>query len=128
MDADDLERLARTYWSFLSRVTLGLVRVHYTDDGAIRRAALAPFKLLRFHAPEYEIEGDRGIVRWRISDGVLVAKPRRDGYLEIDVRRWTSDAPGQARVHVEVEVANFYPASRAPSRAGSTPTRSRAST
>src|SRR6266851_2476865 len=25
-----LERLARTYWRFLSRVTLGLIRVHYT--------------------------------------------------------------------------------------------------
>src|SRR3954469_7520322 len=26
-----LERLARTYWRFLTRATLGLVRVYYTD-------------------------------------------------------------------------------------------------
>ena len=26
-----LERLARTYWRYLSRVTLGLIRVDYTD-------------------------------------------------------------------------------------------------
>ena len=27
----NLERLARTYWKYLSRVTLGLIRVEYTD-------------------------------------------------------------------------------------------------
>ena len=26
-----LERLARTYWRFLTRVTLGLIRVRYTE-------------------------------------------------------------------------------------------------
>ncbi len=29
-----LERLARTYWKYLSRVTLGLIRVAYTNDRA----------------------------------------------------------------------------------------------
>ena len=33
-----LERLARTYWKYLSRVTLGLIRVEYTDDRAGGRA------------------------------------------------------------------------------------------
>jgi hypothetical protein len=104
-----LERLARTYWKYLSRVTLGLVRVEYTETE--RRVVLLrrPLVLLRFRAPEYEISGDRGIVRWRIRDGVLVAK-RDEGYLEIDVRRCPSDRPGCAKAHVEVEVANFYPA------------------
>ena len=32
-----LERLARTYWKYLSRVTLGLIRVAYTADRARRR-------------------------------------------------------------------------------------------
>jgi hypothetical protein len=100
----NLERLARTYWRYLSRVSLGLIRVEYTETE--RRVVLLrrPFVLLRFRAPEYEISGDRGIVRWRIRDGVLVAK-RDEGYLEIDVRR-----TGPAEAHVEVEVANFYPA------------------
>jgi hypothetical protein len=103
-----LERLARTYWKFLSRVSLGLIRVEYADSE--RRVVLLrrPFVLLRFHAPDYETSENRGIVRWRIKDGVLVAK-RDEGYLEIDVRRCPSDRPGYEQAHVEVEVANFYP-------------------
>ncbi len=67
--------------------------------------------LLRFHAPEYSMTAERGIVRWRIRDGLLVArKGRGDGYLEIDVRRGPADEPGRATLHVEVEVASFYPA------------------
>ena len=68
-----------------------------------------PFVLLRFHAPEYDISDGRGIVQWQIQDGLLVSK-RNEGYLEIDVKRMESDRQGYARVHVEVEVANFYPA------------------
>jgi hypothetical protein len=103
-----LERLARTYWKYLSRVSLGLIRVEYTPDE--RRVVLLrrPFVLLRFRAPEYEITDGRGIVRWRIKDGVLVAK-HDQGYLEIDVRRTEADKPGYESAHVEVEVANFYP-------------------
>jgi len=103
-----LERLARTYWKFLSRVSLGLIRVEYTESE--RRVVLLrrPFVLLRFRAPEYEITDGRGIVRWRIKDGVLVAK-RDEGYLEIDVRRTDPGKTGYDQAHVEVEVANFYP-------------------
>ena len=104
-----LERLARTYWKYLSRVTLGLIRVEYTPTD--RRVVLLrrPFTLLRFRAPEYTIRDGRGIVRWRIKDGVLVAKSDQ-GYLEIDVRRMEPEEPGTDQAHVEVEVANFYPA------------------
>jgi hypothetical protein len=104
-----LERLARTYWKFLSRVSLGLIRVEYTADERAVVLIARPFVLLRFHAPEYELSSQRGIVRWRIRDGVLVAQ-RDHGHLEIDVRRCPSDRPGYARAHVEVEVSNFYPA------------------
>jgi hypothetical protein len=71
-----------------------------------------PLKLLTFDAPEYETSATRGIVRWRIQKGLLVAPAGRegDGYLEIDVRLLECDVPGKARVNVEVEVANFYPA------------------
>jgi hypothetical protein len=103
-----LERLARTYWRFLSRCTLGIVRVRYRPDGRdVTAFGLIP--LLTFEEPEYEMDGDRGIVRWRIEKGILVATPH-EGYLEIDVQRCPADEPGKARVHVEVEVANFYPA------------------
>jgi hypothetical protein len=104
-----LERLARTYWKYLSRVTLGLIRVEYAKTERRVVFLRRPFVLLRFRAPEYEMGGGRGIVRWRIRDGVLVARPDQ-GHLEIDVRREPSERPGYARAHVEVEVANFYPA------------------
>src|SRR5918999_784876 len=104
-----LERLARTYWKFLSRVSLGLIRVEYTPTE--RRVVLLrrPFVLLRFRAPEYDISQGRGIVRWRIRDGVLVAKEDH-GYLEIDVHRTDPGRDGYDQAHVEVEVASFYPA------------------
>jgi hypothetical protein len=106
-----LERLARTYWSFLTRATFGLVRVYYTDRERFVCLLFRPFKLLTFHAPEYEMDSSRGVVRWRIASGVLVARRghQGDGYLEIDVQRRPA-GPGQVIVHVEVEVANFFPA------------------
>jgi hypothetical protein len=107
-----LERLARTYWRFLSRATLGLVRVYYTEGERYLCLLFRPFKLITFDAPEYEMDAERGVVRWRIVRGLLVARHGhdRDGYLEIDVRRRPAKRPGCVNVEVEVEVANFYPA------------------
>jgi hypothetical protein len=106
-----LERLARTYWRFLTRVTLGLVRVRYSESERSVVLLGAPLKLLTFSAPEYEIEADRGVVRWRVQRGLLVAKRGRGGggHLQIDVRRLPEQHEGWAKVEVEVEVANFYP-------------------
>jgi hypothetical protein len=58
------------------------------------------------------VSADRGVVRWRIRKGLLVDRRGHegDGFLEIDVRRRPSDEPGRGKVHVEVEIANFYPA------------------
>jgi hypothetical protein len=108
----NLENLGRTYWRFLSRVTLGLIRVVY---GANERSVVLlarPLKLLRFEAPEYVMEHDHGTIRWRIRDGLLVARGGRGcGYLALDVRREVAAEPdAQAHVRIELEVANFYPA------------------
>ena len=107
-----LERLARTYWRFLTRATLGLVRVFYTDRERFVCLLIRPIKLLTFQAPEYEMDERRGVVRWRIERGVLVARRghRGDGYLEIDVQRRPAPQDGRVTVDIEVEVANFYPA------------------
>ncbi len=101
----NLERLARTYWRFLTRVTLGLVRVRYSHGERSLVLLARPLKLLTFAAPEYEMETGRALVRWRIERGLLVARRGRgDGYLQIAVRRDPS------LLHVEVEVEGFYPA------------------
>ena len=70
-----LERLAQTYWRYLSRWTLGLVRVTYDEHGPAVVLLRRPLVLLAFKTPEYEMSSDRGIVRWRIDRGVLVAAP-----------------------------------------------------
>jgi len=106
-----LERLARTYWRFLTRVTLGLIRVRYSEQERSVVLLASPLKLLTFLAPEYEMNRERGLVRWRIARGLLVSRRGRNGrgYLQIEVRRRAGEDPRHARLHVEVEVANFYP-------------------
>ena len=83
-----LERLARTYWRFLTRISLGLLRVLYTDDSrevvvltpAVRAAALPQARV--------RDEADCGTVTWRIERGLLVAPSGRgDGYLRLTVER-----------------------------------------
>ncbi|MDQ6606245.1 MAG: hypothetical protein M3Z06_06810 [Actinomycetota bacterium] len=121
VSADDLERLwsptnlenlARTYWYFLSRVTLGLIRVIY-GQGERRVVLLGrPLTLLRFAAPEYGLEADHGKVTWQIQGGMLVARTGREsgGFLALDVQRCPGvDENGQSKLLIEVEVSNFYP-------------------
>lgn len=108
-----LERLARTYWRFISRVTLGLIRVCYSEHERFVVLIARPLKLFTFQAPEYEMDAMHGLVRWRIARGLLVARRGRGqgGYLQIAVRRYPAEPEAQrGRLHVEVEVANFYPA------------------
>jgi hypothetical protein len=106
-----LERLARTYWRFLERVSLGVLRVLYTQSGREIVLLRRPLVLLRFFAPEYEIQPDGGSVTWQINRGLLVAPGGRGkGHLRISVRR-TPEAAGAEQVSVSVtsEVASFYP-------------------
>jgi hypothetical protein len=110
-----LERLARTYWRFLTRMSLGLLRVRYAAEGREIVLIGPPFVLITFHPPDYEIEGDGGTVTWRIKHGLLVAPTgRTKGYLRLSVKR----PPADGQEHhgsdlitgtVTSEVANFYP-------------------
>ena len=106
-----LERLARTYWSFLSRFSLGLIRVLYSDDSREVVFLTRPFVLLRFHKPEYEIDADGGSVTWPIDRGVLVARRGRGrGFLRLGVRREpVADGADEVTLLVSSEVVNFYP-------------------
>jgi hypothetical protein len=108
----NLENLARTYWRFLTRVTLGLIRVVYGSNERSVVFLVRPLTLLRFKAPEYSLEDGHGNVRWQIQGGLLVARAGRGcGFLSLDVRREPDDTSRpEATLHIEVEVANFYPA------------------
>lgn len=110
-NAANLENLARTYWRFLSRATLGLVRVIYGEQERRVVLLIRPLTLLRFTAPEYELESDHGRVTWWIKDGLLVARSGRNGSgkLSLLVARDGTRVGGMAAVQVQVEVANFYP-------------------
>ena len=121
----NLENLARTYWRFLSRVTLGLIRVKYTADSRSVVLLGRPLTLLRFGAPEYTIEDDHGPVRWPIRDGLLVARAGRgSGFLgstcDASRRGRRGATRGPATCSIEVEVANFYPSISRASRSRST--------
>lgn len=106
------ERLERTYWRHLSRCTLGLIRVLYDDAGRSVVLLARRLVLLRFTAPRFELDARRGVVRWGIARGALVARAGRDagGSLQIAVTRREPIDAATARVHVEVEVAEFLPA------------------
>jgi len=111
--------LARTYWRFLTRISLGMLRVLYTPTSRAVVLFGRPLTLLRFYAPEYETSADCGIVTWRIDRGLLVAPPGRGkGWLRITVRRPpesllpddpTTTADDFTTVRVSSEVASFYP-------------------
>jgi len=106
-----LERLARTYWRWLSKISLGLLRIVYAPDSRRIVFLTPPLTLLRFRAPEYEIEPDSGSVTWRIERGLLVAPPGRDkGWLRITVTRPDDLSGDEVTAHVSSEVGNFYPA------------------
>jgi hypothetical protein len=102
----NLENLGRTYWLFLTKVTLGFIRVIYSEHSRRVVFLTKPFTLLRFEKPEYEFEPDHGKVSWKIRDGLLVARSGRGcGHLALDVTR-----EGPAQLRITVEVSNFYPA------------------
>jgi hypothetical protein len=106
-----LERLARTYWRWLSKISLGMLRVVYTPTTRRIVFLTPPFTLLRFNAPEYETDANRGVVTWRIERGLLVAPPGRgDGFLRITVTRPADTEGEEVTARISSEVANFYPA------------------
>ena len=114
-----LERLARTYWRYLAKISLGALRVLYGESHRDVVLIARPLVLLRFSAPEYELTPRRGTVTWRIQRGLLVAPAGRGrGYLRISVERPAEPAAGpdegpadagEATAIVRSEVASFYP-------------------
>jgi hypothetical protein len=110
---EHLERLARAYWRWISRVTLSLVRVVYAPESRSVVLLTRRLPLLEFGLPEYDLAADHGCITWRIRRGVLVAREGRDqeGFLRIAVHRSQRETAGgpTETVLVRLEVRNFYP-------------------
>jgi hypothetical protein len=107
---ENLENLARTYWAFLMRISLGTLKIRYGPDS--REIVLFGFiVLLRFHKPDYETSGTRGCVTWRINKGLLVAPGGRNkGHLRICViRPEHEEGCDEVTVNVTSEVGAFVP-------------------
>jgi len=109
-----LELLARTYWRFLSKRSLGAIRVVYRPDSQTVVLFSKRIPLLRFDSPTFQTDTDSAYVEWRIDKGLLVARAGRDhGYLRIEVKNQgecEDDGGGKRhRLEVSAEVSNFYP-------------------
>ena len=106
-----LERLARAYWRHITRATLGLIRIVYSEHGRAAVLVSRRLPLLQFHVPDYELSADRGCVTWRIDRGLLVARNgRANGFLRIQVERAPEQREDeQTELRVQLEVRNFYP-------------------
>lgn len=107
----NLENLAGTYWRFLTKVTLGFVRVKYGRNSRSICLLVKPLTLLRFEPPEYEFDATHGKVSWKIRDGLLVARGGRHcGHLSLEVAILDQPSvPGKATLRIVVDVSNFYP-------------------
>jgi hypothetical protein len=107
-----LERLARSYWRFLGRISLGLLRVVYAPESRTVVLLFPAFPLLRFGVPEYVARPTFGQVTWPIRGGLLVAREGRErGFLRIRIWHEGRDPASQSHevVRASVEVQNFYP-------------------
>jgi hypothetical protein len=106
-----LERLARTYWSFLPRISLGLIKVRYSPAARLILLVGRPLVLLSFGPPDYELDDTQGFARWPIHGGLLLSargRPSR-GALQIGIRRRGPAGPGDQTLGVEVSVVDFVP-------------------
>lgn len=111
-----LDLLARSYWNYIEKRSLGLIRMREDEESRVVRALGVP--LLRFRSPEFETGDGFGRVTWPIDRGVLVARDGRgQGYLRISVQL-DEHLPdeGRRRFTVTSEVANFYPFIRSSGR------------
>ncbi len=106
-----LERLARAYWAYLGRISLGLIRVLYEPSARTVVFVSRRLPLLRFRKPQYVIGPGFGQVTWQIERGLLVAPlGRGQGMLRIRVSASAREEDAtEATVKVRTEVANFYP-------------------
>lgn len=107
-----LDLLARSYWQFIRRRTLGAIHVSYRTESPKVVLFSRHIPLLSFRSPEFQTGGDEASVTWPIERGLLVARAGREkGFLRIAIEHsgQHDDRPGRQRLVVTSEVSNFYP-------------------
>ena len=104
-----LELLARSYWDFIRRRTLGAIRVAYRGEEP-KVALFGRIPLLRFRAPLFSTGDREASVQWPIEKGLLVSREGRgQGYLRIAVDREAGSSAECPQLRVSSTVSNFYP-------------------
>jgi hypothetical protein len=118
-ERERLERLGRAYWRWVTRVTVGLVRVVEVETAPTAILLTRRLPLLRFRPPEYEHGPERGLLTWRIEGGLLVARAGRGrGIFRLTVARPPDGETHTAgeRLEVRLELRGYYPSLRGAGR------------
>ena len=104
-----LELLARSYWDYIRRRTLGAIRVTHQGEGPVV-ALFGRIPLLRFQPPVFSTAAREASVHWPIEKGMQVSREGRgQGYLRIAASREGGSREGDPRLRVSSTVSNFYP-------------------
>jgi hypothetical protein len=117
LSAAFLDRVARAYWRFLRRISLGLLRVRPGPERESIVQLVSGVAVLGFRPARYSADSERAEVEWAIDDGLLVAREGRGlGSLRIRLERRHPDhvERGRARLLMRMEVAGYHPRLRGP--------------
>jgi hypothetical protein len=109
-----LEQAADSYWHYVGRRFLGLIRA-VSEEGRPSVVVLArSLVLLRFGEPQYAGLDRGGSMTWPIVDGLLVSREGRGhGFLRLSIeRRGERGASGGSTLKATMEVHDFYPSIR----------------
>ena len=113
-----LERAADSYWRYVGRRFLGLIRA-VSEEGRPSVVLLArSLVLLRFGEPRYAGLDRGGSMTWPIVDGLLVSREGRDhGFLRLSIERTgDGEGPEAPTLKATMEVHDFHPSIRSRGR------------
>ena len=113
-----LERAGDSYWRYLGRRFLGVIRAVSRQGHPAVVLLVRSLVLLRFGPPRYARLDRGGSMTWPIVDGLLVSREGRErGFLRLSIERTGQDeAPGAATLKATMEVHDFYPSIRSRGR------------
>lgn len=104
-----LELLARAYWSYIQKRTLGAIRIASNGD-AQTVVLFGRIPLLRFRPAVFSTADNLASVEWPIEKGLLVARDGRErGFLKISAEREPGGDEAMPKLKVSSAVSNFYP-------------------